>query len=106
MSEDTGRQLYLVAEFDDSPLNHGKLITDAHMARQITSKEAYARYDQERKRCIEIVAEAYANGIVFDFDAAAKYGMSRALDLTVLYGTGKEEPKGILHDLEDAKRGR
>ena len=76
----------LIAEYgsseilDDTPLNNGKLITEAHFEKQITNKEVYARYDQERRRCIEITAEAYANGIVF----------------TVLYGTGKEEPKGIL----------
>ena len=74
----TGHPLYPVEEFDDSPLANGRVVTEAHFEKQITSKEAYARYDQERKRCIAIVAEAYANGMVF----------------TVLYGTGTEEPKG------------
>jgi len=51
----TGHPLYPVEEFDDSPLANGR-VTEAHFEKQITSKEAYARYDQERKRCIAIVA--------------------------------------------------
>jgi hypothetical protein len=50
------------------------------MTTDIDEWKEYARYDQERKRCFEIAAKAYSNGIVF----------------TALYGIGKAEPKGIL----------
>ena len=41
----TGRQLYLVAEFDDSPLNHGKRITDAHMRHERGGNFLLYRFD-------------------------------------------------------------
>jgi hypothetical protein len=77
---------FLATPCDDSPLTNGKLITEAHFERQITSKEAAGRYEQERKRCIEIAAKAYCDGISF----------------TLLYGSGQPDPKGILNGLDTA----
>ena len=55
----TGRQLYLVAEFDDSPLNHGKRITDAHMRHERGGNFLLYRFDSIAYKLYKLKALIY-----------------------------------------------